>query len=118
MAQSLTDLDLDKINNWAYLWKTSFNSDPSKKPQEVIFSRKVNNVLHLPLSFNNADVDQIHPRKHLGLLLDFKLSFNKRLETALSKINRGIAILCKLQSVLPIEAVLNIYKSFIPPHFD
>ena len=43
--------DLDKINNWAYQWKMSFNPDPSKKAQEVIFSRKVNNVLHTP-SFN------------------------------------------------------------------
>ena len=39
---SHTDLneDLDKINNWAYQWKMSFNPDPSKKAQEVIFSRK------------------------------------------------------------------------------
>ena len=40
--------DLDKINSWAYQWKTSFNPDPSKKAQEVIFSPKVNNVLHPP----------------------------------------------------------------------
>ena len=43
--------DLDKINNWAYQWKMSFNPDPSKKAQEVIFSREVNNVLHPPLTF-------------------------------------------------------------------
>ena len=30
--------DLDKINNRAYQWKMSFNPDPSKKAQEVIFS--------------------------------------------------------------------------------
>ena len=41
--------DLGKINNWAYQWKMSFNHDPSKKAQEVIFNRKVNNVLHPPL---------------------------------------------------------------------
>ena len=58
--------DLDEINNWAYQWKMSFNPDPSKKAQEVIFSRKVNNVLHPPLTFNNVDVDQICSQKHLG----------------------------------------------------
>ena len=68
--------DLDKINNWAYQWKMSFNPDPSKKAQEVIFSRKVNNVLHPLLTFNNADVGQIPSQKHLGMFLDFKLSFN------------------------------------------
>ena len=32
--------DLVKINRWAYQWKMSFNSDPSKQAQEAIFSRK------------------------------------------------------------------------------
>ena len=91
----------------------SFNPEPSKKAQEVIFSRKVNNVLHPPLTFNNVDVGQIRSQKHLGMFLDFKLSFNEHLE----KVNRGIAILPKLQTVLPREALLFI-KSFIRPHFD
>ena len=63
--------DLDKINNWAYKWKMSFNPDPPKKAQEVIFSQKVNNVLHPPLTFNNVDVGQIRSQKHLGMFLDF-----------------------------------------------
>ena len=96
----------------------SFNPDPSKKAQEAIFSRKVNNVLHPPLTFNNVDVGQIRSQKHLGMFLDFKLSFNEYLESVFAKANRGIAILRKLQSVLPREALLTIYKSFIRPHFD
>ena len=43
--------DLDKIINWTYHWKMSFNPDLSKKAQKVIFSQKVNNVLHPPLNF-------------------------------------------------------------------
>ena len=69
--------DLDKINNWTYQWKMSFNPDPSKKAQEVIFSRKVNKVLHPPLTFNNADVGQIRCQKHLGMFLDFKIKFQR-----------------------------------------
>ena len=52
------------------------------------------------------------------MFLDFKLSFNEHLETVFAKVNRGIAILCKLQIVLPREALLTIYKSFIRLHFD
>ena len=52
------------------------------------------------------------------MFLDFKLSFNEHLETVFAKVNRGIAILCKLQIVLLREALLTIYKSFIRPHFD
>ena len=32
--------DLVKTNNWVYQWKASFNPDPNKQAQEVIFSRK------------------------------------------------------------------------------
>ena len=110
--------DLDKIINWAYQWKMSSNPDLSKKAQKVIFSQKVNNVLHPPLNFNNVDVGKIRSQKHLGMFLDFELSFNEHLETVFAKVNRGIAILRKLQTVLPREALLTIYKSFIRPHFD
>ena len=33
--------DLDKISDWAYTWKMSFNPDPSKQAQEVIFQGSV-----------------------------------------------------------------------------
>ena len=36
--------DLVKINRWAYQWKMSFNPDPSKQIQEVIFSRKTKKI--------------------------------------------------------------------------
>ena len=45
--------DLVKINRWAYQWKMSFNPDPSKQAQEVIFSRKTKKEYHPPLAFNN-----------------------------------------------------------------
>ena len=38
--------DLRKINNWAFQWKMSFNSDPRKQAQEVIFSHKLQKISH------------------------------------------------------------------------
>ena len=32
--------DLRKIRNWAYQWKMSFNPDPLKQVQELIFHAK------------------------------------------------------------------------------
>ena len=49
----------------------SFNPDPSKETQEVIFSRKVNNVLHSPLIFNNVIVSQIRFQRQLEMFFDF-----------------------------------------------
>ena len=48
--------DLKKISDWAFQWKMSFNPDPSKQTQEVIFNRKLKNVSHPPLVFNNVNV--------------------------------------------------------------
>ena len=108
--------DLDKINSWAYQWKMSFNPDPSKKAQEVIFSRKVNNVLQPPLTFNNVDMGQISFQKHLGMFLDFKVStsiykrfLQKSTEVLLYFANFKLCCL---------ETLLTIYKLFIGPNFD
>ena len=43
--------DLAKISYRVQKWKMSFNPDPSKQGQEVIFSRKVNKDPHPPLTF-------------------------------------------------------------------
>ena len=42
VTQSTNELndDLEKISNWAYQWKMSFNPDKSKQAQKVIFSGK------------------------------------------------------------------------------
>ena len=54
-----------------------FNSDLSKQAQEVIFSRKLKNVSHPPLVFNNVNVSSCKSQKHLGILLDVKLAFEE-----------------------------------------
>ena len=50
---SATSQDLDAVTNWAFQWKMIFNPDLSKQAQEVIFSRKVNKLLHPTILFNN-----------------------------------------------------------------
>ena len=101
--------DLDKINNRAYQSKMTFNPDLSKKAQKIIFSQKVDNILHPSLTFSNADVGQMRSQKHLGMFLDFKFSLNEHLETVFANVNRGIAILHKLQTVLPREAINHLF---------
>ena len=56
--------DLNRINNWAFQWKMSFNPDPSKQAQEVIFSCKLQKSTHPTLSFNNNTLTQSVTQKH------------------------------------------------------
>ena len=110
--------DLRKISDWAYQWKMSFNPDPLKQTQEVIFSRKITKTNHPTLIFNGNPVHQVALQKHLGLFLDCKLNFEGRLKTIVNKINKAIGLLRKFQNFLPRKSLLTIYKSFIGPHFE
>ena len=50
--------DLQKISNWAYQWKMSFNHDRLRQAQEVIFSHKMTKTNHPTLIFNDNPVYQ------------------------------------------------------------
>ena len=80
-----------KINNWTYHWKMSFNSDPSKQAQEVIFSQKIKrSSVNFPvLIFNNNQVLQTPYQK-----------FGEHLRYIANKVNISIGLLRKLQKCL------------------
>ena len=110
--------DLRKISNWAYQWKISFNPDPLKQAQEVIFSHKITKTNHPTLFFNDNPVHQVTLQKHLGMFLDCKLNFEEHLKTIVNKINKIIGLLRKFQNFLPRKSLLTVYKSFIQKHLD
>ena len=88
----------------------SFNPDPSKQAQEVIFSRKTKKEYHPPLAFNNTNVPETNSQKHLGAVLDNRLSFEDHLKMILNKVNKTIGLLRKLHNILPRSALLTIKK--------
>ena len=51
-----------------------FNPDRIKQNQEIIFNRKIKKNIHRPLVFKNTIVSQTNSQKHLGVILDFKLT--------------------------------------------
>ena len=110
--------DLAKMNRYTLQWKMSFNPDSKKQAQEVIFSRKSKAISHLPLVFKNNNVIQTTNQKHLGIILDTRLSFEKHLEPVLCKINQTVSLICKLQNLLPRTALITLDKVFVRPHLD
>ena len=96
----------------------SFNPDPGKQAQEVVFSHKLQKSTHPTLSFNNNTVTQCVTQEHLGMLLDTKLDFHGRLKSIFNNVNKTIGLLRKLHNTLPRLPLLRIYKSFIITHFD
>ena len=96
----------------------SFNPDPSKKSQTVIFSRKSKRHTHPHLASTNNNVSQTFHQKHLGVILDFKLSFEDQLNNILARIYKAVCLLRKLRNLLRRTALITNYKSFIRSHLD
>ena len=46
------------------------------------------------------------------------LNFESRLKEKCLKLDKGIGVIKKLQNILPRQALLTIYKSFVRPHLD
>ena len=55
----------------------SFNPDPTKQAQEVIFTRNTTKKVLPKIFFNNIPSSKGDYQKDLGLYLDSKLSFKK-----------------------------------------
>ena len=53
----------------------SFNPDPIKQAVQVVFSHKTKQIDHPIIYFNGIEVKNVNDHKHLGLILDVKLSF-------------------------------------------
>ena len=117
-SQSELNNDLQVISNWAFQWKIQMHPDPNKQAQEVYFSKKSNNENSLPVTFNNAKVVTCSTHKHLGLLLDKRLSFNEHIQSKMNKYYKTIGVIKRLSVNLPRDALLRIYKSFTRPHLD
>ena len=117
-SQSGLSNDLQVISNWAFLWKMQFNPDPNKQVQEIHFSKKSNNEISLPVTFNNSKAVTCSNHKHLGLLLDKWLSFNEHIQSKMNKCYKLIGAIKRLSVILLCDALLRIYKSFIRPHLD
>ena len=110
--------DLLLINNWAHQWKMSFNPDPTKQAEEILFSQKLNSPDHPPIYFNDIEVKRVSDHKHLGLTLDSKLSFTKHVNDKISTARKGIGIIRHLAPYLPLKSRDQIFKMHVRPHLD
>ena len=96
----------------------SFNPDPSKQAQEVFFSNKVTKANHPNIAFNGNPVLKSANQKHLGLILDKKLTFNDHITSKRTTVNKLTSTSRKLYHYLPRDSLVTICKSFIRPHLD
>ena len=73
---------------------------------------------HPHLVFINANLSQSKSQKHLGIILDSKLTYEDHHKMVLSKTNTTIVLLSKLQNLLPRETSITIYTASVRPHLN
>ena len=70
---------------------------------------------HLYLKFNSQIATQSTTQKHLGVIFDFKLNFNKHFKDQLSKINKSTELFRRSQKILPKLPLLTIRCLLLDP---
>ena len=90
----------------------SFNPNPLKQAQEVIFSRKITKTNHPTLIFNDYPVNQVALQKHLGMFLNCKLNFEEHLKTIVNTINKTIGLLSVFMTKLTIPLSIKDWNHF------
>ena len=118
--QAASDMnhDLDIIKSWAHNWRMLFNPDPTRQAVEVTFSRKKISANHPPVLFNDIPVIKMNEHKHLGIILDSKLSFATHIQSIILKCRRGIGMIKLLSKYLPRNTLTELYKLHVRPHLD
>ena len=117
-SANLLNSNFSKINEWVLQWKMSFNPDPTKQAQDIIFSCKTSRRNRAGLMFDNNIVNLTSIHKRLGTIFDSKLRFDKHLKSVLKKISKTVGLLRKFEGILPRTSLIIIYKSFSKPHLD
>ena len=110
--------DLDIMQQWAYQWKMEFNPDPTKQATEVLSSCKKSSPNHPRLIFNGIAVAKVNDQKHLGLILDSRLSFEKHINEKIMKSKKNVGILKHLSEFLPLKTLDQMYKALVRSHLD
>ena len=54
--------------------------------------------------------------KYLGVLIDYKLSWNNHIDTIFLKISRTVGLLSKLRHFVPFSTLISIYHSLLAPY--
>ena len=95
-----------------------FNPHPNKQATELLFSCKKNRPNHPSLFFNGTAVPKANEQKHLGLVLDSKLSFERHLNEKIIKAKKGIGIIKYLSEFLPLRTLDQMYEALVRSHLD
>ena len=88
-----------------------------KKTNYMIFSRhRIDSTYRIEIA--NTLIERKTESKFLGVIMDEKLNWSHHISALKSKMSRYIGIMFKLKNVLPLNARIQIFHSFIQSHIN
>ena len=118
ISAEVLNQDLGAVQDWAYQRKMSFNPDPAKQAEQVIFSTKASKVEHPAIYFCGSQVETVPHHKHIGLILDEILNLAEHIKEATIKARRAIGIIRFLSKYVHFDVLDQMYKLYVRPHLD
>ena len=100
---------MTRLANWADIWKIDLN--PTKtKCMNITFA--VNKIIPAP-SFQGTPIDLVESHKHLGLVINNKLSWHDHIDYLTEKVTRRIGILRMLKFRLTRSCLRTVYITHV-----
>ena len=83
----------------------------------MIFSRR--KLSHnLRLVIEGTEIQRTSEARFLGVLVDDKLKWSQHVKTLKSKMSRYVGIMYRVKSLIPIQARLQLFHSFVQSHIN
>jgi hypothetical protein len=114
--------DLKVINKLLQSNKLSLNTD--KTEFMLIGSRQRLNTIksefdNINISINGTNIKKVHECKHLGVIIDDTLTWNKQIDTVRKKCLKGMFMLKQCRAnALPRNILTSVYNAIVLPHLD
>ena len=103
------------MNRWLIRWSSTLLQ--VNKTQNYYFHRRtIVQTNHPSLFFNGTVVPKVNEQKHLGLILDSKLSFERHINEKIIKAKQGIGIINYLSQFLPLKTLAQMCKALVLSH--
>ena len=113
-AVHLIQSDLDSVHIWCDRNKLTINC---KKTKFCLYGMRSlirkGKTLDLKLSLNNQILEQVCSYKHLGLILDEQLNYNKHIKELKKLVSHKLYLMSKVRKYITESACINIFKTMV-----
>ena len=117
----LVNIEMSKLSKWFSINKLSLNVE---KTSYMLFgNRHVNNDIKIRIDME--EIEKVHVTKILGVYIDYRLDWKRRIDhiinkvsKGINKVSKGISIIHRVSQKLNETALLMLYNTLILPYLS